>query len=143
MGKFLSLLHCQIVMWMNQNFLLDEDLSVAGNEMSMMFMCQRTKTPLVIDMSTTGEISILTESMDTAGDILQSLASFLNMEDLNVQADFPKDMTDLGEILTKVENVVSYFSLLFDWYGAMKMLPTLYLDNNDMANQVAHSSKCA
>ena len=89
-------------MWINLNFLLDDDLCVSGNEMSVMFVCQRTKTPLVIEMSSVGEISVLTDSMDTAGDILQSLATFLNMEDLNVQANFPKDMSELGEILTKV-----------------------------------------
>lgn len=92
-------------MWINQNFLLDEDLSVAGSELSVMFICQRTKTPLVIAMSSVGEISLLTESMDTAGDVLQSLASFLNIDDLNVQANFPKDMTELGDILTKVNTM--------------------------------------
>ena len=89
-------------MWINQNFLLDEDLTVAGNQLEVMLLCQRTKSPLVISMDSSGQVNVLTMSMDTAGDILQSLATFLNIEDLNVQANFPADMTDLADILAKV-----------------------------------------
>jgi len=89
-------------MWINQNFLLDEDINVTGNELEVMFICQRTKTPLVIKMDASNQVSILTTNMNTAGEILQSLASFLNIEHLNVQADFKHEMKELGEILTKV-----------------------------------------
>ncbi|KAF6018625.1 BBS2 [Bugula neritina] len=93
----------KVLMWINQNFLLDEDINVTGNELEVMFICQRTKTPLVIKMDASNQVSILTTNMNTAGEILQSLASFLNIEHLNVQADFKHEMKELGEILTKVD----------------------------------------
>ncbi|KAF6017574.1 BBS2 [Bugula neritina] len=54
-------------------------------------------------MDASNQVSILTTNMNTAGEILQSLASFLNIEHLNVQADFKHEMKELGEILTKVD----------------------------------------
>lgn len=100
-------------MWINQNFLLDEDLTIEGSQLEVMLVCQRTKSPLVVSMDSDGLINILTESMDTAGDILQSLASFLNIEDLNVQANFPSEMADLEDILAKV--CVKQFFLSLKW----------------------------
>ena len=96
-------------MWINQNFLLDEDLTVTGSDLEVMLVCQRTKSPLVISMNANGLVNVLTISMDTAGDILQSLASFLNIEDLNVQANFPSEMSDLADILSKVCFLESYY----------------------------------
>lgn len=58
-------------------------------------------------MDGSGQVNVLTDSMDIAGDILQSLAGYLNIEDLNVQANFPDDMKDLGDILQKVRFIQS------------------------------------
>lgn len=81
---------------------------MAGNVLEVAFISQRTKTPLFIIVSASGEMSILSDSMDTAGDVLQSLATYLNIEHMNVQADFPTDMAELGDILTKVGRGVTY-----------------------------------
>ena len=43
-----------------------------------------------------------TDDVDLAGDLIQALANFLNIEDLNVTADFPDDMENLRQILIKV-----------------------------------------
>jgi len=48
-------------------------------------------------------MNIYTDCMDTAGEVLQSLASFLNIEDLNAHANFPRDMEELHDILQKVK----------------------------------------
>jgi len=40
----------QVVMWINQNFLLDEDLTVTGNILDVNFMSLRTDTPLSFRM---------------------------------------------------------------------------------------------
>lgn len=79
-------------------------MEVTGSVLKVAFISQRTKMPLFITVNAASEMSILTDSMDTAGDVLQSLAAYLNMEHLNVQADFPADMAELGDILTKVGN---------------------------------------
>ena len=40
--------------------------------------------------------------MDLAGDVIQALAVFLNLDDLQTTADFPHEMEKLREILVKV-----------------------------------------
>ena len=47
------------------------------------------------------QMVIRTDDMDMAGDFIQALASFLNIEDLQVTADFPDEMEILREILVK------------------------------------------
>eukprot|EP00731_Ephydatia_muelleri_P025424 Em0017g507a len=47
-------------------------------------------------------VTLQTDDMDLAGDIIQSMASFLHIEDLQSSADFPKQMEDLRGILAKV-----------------------------------------
>ena len=40
--------------------------------------------------------------MDLAGDVVQALSTFLNVDDLQSTADFPHEMEKLREILVKV-----------------------------------------
>ena len=48
------------------------------------------------------QITIKTDDMDLAGDVVQALATFLNVDDLQSTADFPHEMEKLREILVKV-----------------------------------------
>ncbi|KAJ7408966.1 Bardet-Biedl syndrome 2 protein like protein [Willisornis vidua] len=63
--------------------------------------------PLSFVNCTTNErpqrISINTDDIDLAGDIVQSLASFLAIEDLQVEADFPAYFEELRKVLVKVD----------------------------------------
>ena len=56
--------------------------------------------------------------MDLAGDIIQALCVFLNIEDLQVVADFPDEMSALQEVLVKV--------LAVHYCGQMHQSVTLY-----------------
>ena len=47
-------------------------------------------------------MTIQTDDMDLAGDVIQSLAQFLNIEDLQTTADFPVETETLRQILVKV-----------------------------------------
>lgn len=47
----------------------------------------------------------MTDDMDLAGDVITSLATFLNIEDLQSTAEFPQHMERLREILIKVSAV--------------------------------------
>lgn len=47
-------------------------------------------------------MTIKTDDMDLAGDIIQALCQFLNFDDLQVAADFPEEMEKLRQILVKV-----------------------------------------
>ena len=41
------------------------------------------------------QMVIKTDDMDLAGDVIQSVCQFLNIDDLQVTADFPDDMEKL------------------------------------------------
>lgn len=43
-----------------------------------------------------------TDDIDLAGDIIQSIASFFAIEDLQVEADFPVYFEELRKVLVKV-----------------------------------------
>ena len=45
---------------------------------------------------------INTDDMDLAGDLIQALATFLNIDDLHTNIDFPDEMEKLRGILVKV-----------------------------------------
>lgn len=49
-----------------------------------------------------GQITINTDDIDLAGDIIQSMASFFAIEDLQVEADFPVYFEELRKVLVKV-----------------------------------------
>ena len=44
-------------MWLNQNFLLPEEIESKDTELDMMFLSLRTGNPLVIKMDQTGNVS--------------------------------------------------------------------------------------
>ncbi|XP_077978024.1 BBSome complex member BBS2-like isoform X2 [Glandiceps talaboti] len=92
----------RVVMWINQNFLLPEDLVVEGS-LSAGFMSLRGSGPMFIKMEQNGQVTLKTDDMDLAGDIIQALASFLGIEDLQVTADFPMHMEELKNVLVKVD----------------------------------------
>ncbi|OWF54157.1 Bardet-Biedl syndrome 2 protein homolog isoform X2 [Mizuhopecten yessoensis] len=93
----------RVLLWINQNFLLQDDLTCEGSNLHFSFLSLRGSGPLVIKMESSGQVTLLTDDMDTAGDVIQNLANFLNMEDLQVTADFPAEMENLKEVLLKVD----------------------------------------
>ncbi|XP_013786899.1 Bardet-Biedl syndrome 2 protein homolog [Limulus polyphemus] len=96
----------RVVMWINQNFLLLEDLEVKG-KLHVTFLSLRTSQLLVINMDTGGQVTIKTEDMEVAGEVIQSMSQFLNLEDLAVTAEFSQEMENLSNLLTKVEELQS------------------------------------
>ncbi|CAG5131089.1 unnamed protein product, partial [Candidula unifasciata] len=81
----------RMVMWVNQNFLLQDDI-VSDGDLKVTFMSLRTQKTLRLRMS-------------LAGDIIQSLAQFLNIDDLLTVADFPDELENLRQILVKVDDL--------------------------------------
>lgn len=93
----------RLLMWINQSFLLNEDLTGDG-DIDLSFMSLRQGSgPLVFKMTQLGQLTIHTDDMDLAGDITQALAAFLNLEDLMSTADFPMEIETLKQILIKVD----------------------------------------
>lgn len=93
----------RIVLWLNQNFLLPEDTEVQSAPFQICFTSLRDGGTLLINMKPNGEITLGTDDMDLAGDIIQSLATFLAIEDLPVEADFPKYFNQLRKVLVQVD----------------------------------------
>ncbi|KAK7500508.1 hypothetical protein BaRGS_00008415 [Batillaria attramentaria] len=92
----------RLLMWINQSFLLNEDIT-GELDVDVSFLSLRGSGPLVIRMTQTGQLTIMTDDMDLAGDIIQALAEFLNLEDLLTTADFPVEIETLKQILIKVD----------------------------------------
>uniref|UniRef100_A0A8C9TK54 Bardet-Biedl syndrome 2 protein homolog n=1 Tax=Scleropages formosus TaxID=113540 RepID=A0A8C9TK54_SCLFO len=88
-----------VVMWLNQNFLLPEGIDAPD----VKFTCLRGGGLLSISMQPSGEITLKTDDIDLAGDLIQSLASFLAIEDLQAEADFPAYFEELRVTLTEVD----------------------------------------
>ena len=93
----------RVTMWINQSFLLLDPLQPVGSsQLDVVFVSLRDNAPLRIRMNG-NQMTIETESMDLAGDVIQALAAFLGIVDLQVVADFPREMNRLGEILVSVD----------------------------------------
>lgn len=70
-------------MWINQNFLLLTDFEVVGN-LNTTFLSLRDNMEVTLRLESNGQMSVITHNMTLAGDIIQSLASFLNLQELQV-----------------------------------------------------------
>uniref|UniRef100_A0A1A8CM88 BBSome complex member BBS2 n=1 Tax=Nothobranchius kadleci TaxID=1051664 RepID=A0A1A8CM88_NOTKA len=88
----------RVVMWLNQNFLLPEGVESPN----VTFNSLRGGGALSFTMATNGQITLRTDDLDLAGDLIQSLASFLSIEDLAAEADFPSYFEELRVTLTEV-----------------------------------------
>ncbi|XP_064016563.1 Bardet-Biedl syndrome 2 protein isoform X3 [Pogoniulus pusillus] len=93
----------RIVMWLNQSFLLPEDAEFQSPPSQVCFTSLRNAGQLCLKIKPGGEISINTDDIDLAGDIIQSMASFLAIKDLQVEADFPAYFEELRKVLVKVD----------------------------------------
>ena len=94
----------RIVMWLNQNFLLTEELE-AKNSLELDFLILRNNGLLSLVMDGSGSITIKTDDMDLAGDIVQSLGTYLGMEDLATTAHFPAEISSLERLLSGAEEL--------------------------------------
>uniref|UniRef100_A0A3P9H6E4 Bardet-Biedl syndrome 2 protein homolog n=1 Tax=Oryzias latipes TaxID=8090 RepID=A0A3P9H6E4_ORYLA len=89
----------RVVMWLNQNFLLPEGVETPN----VTFASLRGRGLLSFNMASNGQITLRTDDIDLAGDVVQSLASFLAMEDLSAETDFPTYFEELRTTLTEVD----------------------------------------
>ncbi|KAI5762671.1 unnamed protein product [Gulo gulo] len=93
----------RVVIWLSQNFLLPEDTNIQNAPFQVCFTSLRNGGQLYIKIKLSGEITINTDDIDLAGDIIQSMASFFAIEDLQVEADFPAYFEELRKVLVKVD----------------------------------------
>jgi len=94
----------RVVLWLNQNFLLKKEIEASGpGELDLHFTALRSGEPLLIEMDNTGKLVLKTDDMDLAGEIIHGLATFLNLEKLEADVNFPDEIELLSNLLDKIE----------------------------------------
>ncbi len=100
-SKIFMFVYVKIVIWINNNFILSDDL-VSEGSVHVAFIAVRTNKPLLIKMESTGQCTFFTDDMELAGLLVQSLTLFLNIVDLQVTCDYPQELDNLQQVLLKV-----------------------------------------
>ncbi|GAB6027833.1 Bardet-Biedl syndrome 2 protein [Chamberlinius hualienensis] len=122
----------RVLIWLHQHFLSTEEVGIENGGMEVNFVALRTKQPLVISVDTSGQVTIGTNDMELAGIIIQSLSSFLNLDDANVLAEFPVEMEDLCQTLQQVEEYEkSRQTLMADMTNSSALVRSLIIRAED------------
>ncbi|KAB1273946.1 Bardet-Biedl syndrome 2 protein [Camelus dromedarius] len=126
----------RVVIWLNQNFLLPEDTNIQNAPFQVCFTSLRNGGQLYIKIKLSGEITVNTDDIDLAGDIIQSMAAFFAIEDLQVEADFPVYFEELRKVLVKL------FSLSQrDVAGFRKTMKNRYMELYDLNKDLLNGYK--
>ncbi|XP_075981126.1 BBSome complex member BBS2-like [Anticarsia gemmatalis] len=98
----------RICIWVNQNFLLDEELELENEEtkeLHIHLICLRDQSHLHLDFGADGQVKFSTHDIRLAGDLIQSLGVYLNLSDLQSVAQFPEAEKKLREEMEHVSQV--------------------------------------
>jgi len=115
----------RIAMWLNQNFLLSEELEATvdasaadsadkshspvseSTSLHVRFLSLREPGQFVVFDMTDGRIHIGCDKMDLCGDLVQALAEYLGLDDLGSTCDFPEECSKLEELLVSADELQS------------------------------------
>ncbi|KAG5674649.1 hypothetical protein PVAND_004603 [Polypedilum vanderplanki] len=98
-------------MFINQNFLLPADIEPSSTEsdsfdfLKVSLIHLRDRTPLVITFYNDSNILIQTENIELAGNLVQALAQFMNIANLESAASFPSVVTKFRELFDKLQGL--------------------------------------
>lgn len=81
--------------------LLDKKESL---EMNFIDLVSYQPLQLFVNSTENGKCIIKTNDMETAGDIIQDLISFMNIKDLESIGDFPEEIENFKRIIKEVED---------------------------------------
>mmetsp|Transcript_89835 Transcript_89835/g.159798 ORF Transcript_89835/g.159798 Transcript_89835/m.159798 type:complete len:717 (-) Transcript_89835:84-2234(-) len=114
--------------WLQRSFINIPDQQPppsGGNQLNVNFISLRTGEPLCITMSgeQQGLVTIHSDDIETAGEMIQDLCSFIQVSELESSANFPAEMEKFQSVLMKV-----------DEYNAVRM--KLTAEMADSANLV-------
>ncbi|OQV23575.1 Bardet-Biedl syndrome 2 protein-like protein [Hypsibius exemplaris] len=92
-------------LWASENFFLRGDIKASGDQSggSLAFVSLRDGEQLVIRMTSAGEITVMTDSIDTAGDVVESLADGLTLKHVESHAHFPKAYDGLLNVFSQLD----------------------------------------
>ncbi|XP_034935482.1 Bardet-Biedl syndrome 2 protein homolog [Chelonus insularis] len=99
----------RVALWLDQNFLLTEELKIIEdnsktNFIEAWFRDVRNNEIHCIRANSSGRASIQTENLQFAGEIIQSLATYLGIFELNSQARFINEEQKLARKFLKVKD---------------------------------------
>jgi len=99
----------RVALWLNQNFLTGDELEAAdaGHFTAAFTSLRRPDGELRIAIASDGAAELRSTDMDLCGDVVQSLAEYLGLEDLASECDFPKEMEELETLLGKADELQS------------------------------------
>ncbi|CAF3181696.1 unnamed protein product [Rotaria socialis] len=89
--------------WINHNFLLAQEYAPTAPSLYVTFLAIRNDTRLIIKMQNNGQITIQTDDMELAGNVIQSMCKFLNIDDLQTTGDFPHELEILQKLFSEIE----------------------------------------
>lgn len=79
----------RICMWINQNFLFPNEVEFeSGPNFTLNLKCLRDNSNLVMVFEISGRVIFRTSNMTLAADLVQSMASYLNIDQLEVSKQF-------------------------------------------------------
>ncbi|CAK1584287.1 unnamed protein product [Parnassius mnemosyne] len=98
----------RICIWINQNFLLEQEVEIENEntkDLYISFLCLRDRSHLDMSFAADGNVKLTTSDIGLAGDLIQSLATYLNLSDLQSIAQFPEMEQKLREEMANASQV--------------------------------------
>eukprot|EP00825_Cyclidium_porcatum_P052532 TRINITY_DN9982_c0_g1_i2.p1 TRINITY_DN9982_c0_g1~~TRINITY_DN9982_c0_g1_i2.p1 ORF type:complete len:248 (+),score=58.61 TRINITY_DN9982_c0_g1_i2:135-878(+) len=96
--------------WLDQSFILEKDQfealeSSTSTRLTVYFMHIQSKLGLFIEVDQSkGTVTIHTDSIEFAGDIVQDLCSYMNVQEIESVGEFPVELAQFKQVLNQVEN---------------------------------------
>uniref|UniRef100_A0A915KGJ0 Uncharacterized protein n=1 Tax=Romanomermis culicivorax TaxID=13658 RepID=A0A915KGJ0_ROMCU len=98
----------RLALWISDNFLLQDEMIVRDNKLDAKFFSLRGSGMLFLqaDLAAGGcRIYVRCDDMDVCGDVVQVLAEFFGLADLNTSAEFPIEIERLHSLLEKISEL--------------------------------------
>lgn len=96
----------RICMWINQNFLLPDELELFNErELKLHMKSLRDGTDLLLCFENGGKVVFRTDSLLLASELVQSLAVFLNLDSLESKASFPGEEDSMRKSMEKLAEI--------------------------------------
>ncbi|CAF2424281.1 unnamed protein product [Rotaria sp. Silwood2] len=93
----------RVLAWINHHFLLVQEYAPNAPSLYVTFLAVRNDSKLIIKMQPNGQVTIQTDDMELAGNVVQSMGKFLNIEDLQTTGDFPQELEMLQKVFSQIE----------------------------------------
>ncbi|XP_037037764.1 Bardet-Biedl syndrome 2 protein homolog [Bradysia coprophila] len=109
----------RICLWINQNFLLSNDIEPEAlddtGDIKLYMVSLYDQSNILMRFYDGNQIKIVTPNIHLAGSFIQSLAKFMNMDNLQTQASYPQIEEEISTLFRKIDGLqISYQNLTLD-----------------------------